>query len=180
MARIVLFGATGYTGRLTAEALVARGARPLLAARSAAKLADLARDLGGELETRVADVGDPESVRALVEPGDVIVATVGPFVRHGAPAVEAAVTAGALYLDSTGEPTFIRQRVRALRPAGRAQRSLAGDGVWLRLGPGQPRRCARPARRGRGRDADRHRLLHHRRWARRDERRDARLGRRGD
>ena len=40
MARIVLFGATGYTGRLTAEALVARGARPLLAARSAAKLDD--------------------------------------------------------------------------------------------------------------------------------------------
>ena len=46
MARIVLFGATGYTGRLTAEALVARGARPLLAARSAAKLDDLARRSG--------------------------------------------------------------------------------------------------------------------------------------
>jgi short subunit dehydrogenase-like uncharacterized protein len=109
MARIVLFGATGYTGRLTAEALVARGARPLLAARSAAKLNDLASELGGELETKVADVADPASVRALVEPGDVIVATVGPFLRHGAPAVEAAVAARARYLDSTGEPAFIRR-----------------------------------------------------------------------
>ncbi len=109
MPRIVIFGATGYTGRLTAEALVARGGRPLLAGRSAGRLEALAADLGGEVETAVADVARPESVRALVEPGDVIVATVGPFARHGDPAVEAAIAAGALYIDSTGEPAFIRR-----------------------------------------------------------------------
>ncbi len=56
-----------------------------------------------------ADVGDTASVRALIEPGDVLVSTVGPFVRLGEPALRAAVDAGAIYLDSTGEPPFIRR-----------------------------------------------------------------------
>jgi short subunit dehydrogenase-like uncharacterized protein len=107
--RIVLFGATGYTGRLTAEAMVERGLRPVLAARSAKRLAELAGELGGGLDTVPADVSDPASVRALVEPGDVLVSTVGPFVRFGAAAAAAASTAGAHYLDSTGEPPFIRE-----------------------------------------------------------------------
>ncbi len=106
--RIVLFGATGYTGRLTAEALVARGERPLLAGRSAQSLTALVGELGGELDTAVADVERPETVAALVEPGDVLVSTVGPFVRWGEPAVEAAITKRTAYLDSTGEPGFIR------------------------------------------------------------------------
>jgi short subunit dehydrogenase-like uncharacterized protein len=105
--RIVLFGATGYTGDLTARALVARGARPLLAARAEARVRALAEELGG-LEWAVADVERPESVRALVERGDVLVSTVGPFARWGRPAVEAATAAGAHYLDSTGEGVFIR------------------------------------------------------------------------
>ncbi len=106
--RIVVFGATGYTGRLTAEALVRRGQRPVLAARNAAKLAELAGDLGGDLDVAVADVSRPESVTALLTKGDVLVATVGPFVKWGGPAAEAAIAAGAHYLDSTGEPPFIR------------------------------------------------------------------------
>jgi short subunit dehydrogenase-like uncharacterized protein len=106
--RIVLFGATGYTGRLTAEAMTERGLRPVLAARSAEKLEALAAELGGGLETAVADVSDPPGVSALVERGDVLVTTVGPFARWGAPAAAAATTAGAHYLDSTGEPGFIR------------------------------------------------------------------------
>jgi short subunit dehydrogenase-like uncharacterized protein len=108
MGRIVLFGATGYTGRLTAEALAARGIRPFLTGRSAESLADMASAMDG-LETAVADVGDPASVRALLEPGDVMLATVGPFARFGGPAAEAAIEAGARYLDSTGEPAFIRR-----------------------------------------------------------------------
>jgi short subunit dehydrogenase-like uncharacterized protein len=109
MSRIVLFGATGYTGRLTAEALVARGERPVLAARSADKLQALADKLGGGLPTAEADVSDPTSVRSLVERGDVLISTVGPFARYGAAAVEAAIASGAHYLDSTGEPAFIRE-----------------------------------------------------------------------
>jgi short subunit dehydrogenase-like uncharacterized protein len=107
-ARIVLFGATGYTGARTAEALAGRGARPVLAGRDPARLAALAERLGG-LETARADVTDPASVRALLGRGDVLVTTVGPFLRLGRAAVDAAVDAGAIYLDSTGEPPFLRR-----------------------------------------------------------------------
>jgi short subunit dehydrogenase-like uncharacterized protein len=112
MSRIVLFGATGYTGRLVAAALVARGADPLLAARDRKRTEALAAELAGPggppPEVAEADVHRPESVRALVERGDVLVSTVGPFARWGSAAVEAAIAAGAHYLDSTGEPGFIR------------------------------------------------------------------------
>ena len=105
--RIVLFGATGYTGRLAARALVARGAAPVLAGRSRERVEALAAQLGG-LPSAVADVTRPQSIRALLGPGDVLVSTVGPFVRWGRPALAAALEAGAHYLDSTGEPPFIR------------------------------------------------------------------------
>ena len=106
--RIVVLGATGYTGRLTAERLIAHGARPVLAGRSAERLDALAGALGGGLETAVADIGRPETLQGLVARGDVLVTTVGPFARWGRPAVRAAIDAGARYLDSTGEPPFIR------------------------------------------------------------------------
>jgi short subunit dehydrogenase-like uncharacterized protein len=105
--RIVLFGATGFTGDLTARALVARGARPLLAGRSAQRVRALGDELGG-LECAVADVARPRSIAELLQRGDVLVSTVGPFVRHGTPAVRAAIATGAHYIDSTGEPPFIR------------------------------------------------------------------------
>ncbi len=107
MAAIVLFGATGFTGELTARALVARGLTPTLAGRSTDRLAALAAELGN-LPTAIADAAQPASVRMLVGPGDVLISTVGPFLRYGEAAVRAAVDAGAHYLDSTGEAPFIR------------------------------------------------------------------------
>ncbi len=118
--RIVLFGATGYTGELTARALAGRGARPVLAARSEAKVSALADELGG-LDWAIADVERPQTVRALVDPGDVLVTTVGPFARWGGPALEAAIGAGANYLDSTGETQFIRDVFESFGP--RAERA---------------------------------------------------------
>jgi short subunit dehydrogenase-like uncharacterized protein len=117
--RIVVFGATGYTGGLTARALVDRGAHPVIAARDAGRLSRLADDLGG-LETRVADVRAPATLAGLVERGDVLVSTVGPFTRMGGPAVEAAIAAGAHYLDSTGEGEFIRAVFERHGPAAEA------------------------------------------------------------
>jgi short subunit dehydrogenase-like uncharacterized protein len=105
---ITLFGATGYTGRLTAEALVRRGAAPVLAGRNKESLHALATELGG-LDVEVADVDDQASVDALAADGGVLVSTVGPFTRWGTPAVEAALKGGATYLDSTGEPGFVRR-----------------------------------------------------------------------
>ena len=106
--QIIVFGATGYTGGLVTEALVRRGMRPVLAGRGAERLAALAQQFGG-LDYRVADVGDPASVRALVDKGDVLVTTVGPFEQFGHPVAQAAADAGAHYLDSTGEVGFVRE-----------------------------------------------------------------------
>lgn len=104
---IFLFGATGYTGTLTAAALVAHGAEPVLVGRNAERLRALASATGG-LRTEVADVERPESLRSLLGRGDALIATVGPFLRYGAVALEAALTAGAHYLDSSGEAEWIR------------------------------------------------------------------------
>jgi len=106
--RVILLGATGYTGRLVADSLVEMGERPVLAGRSASRLKSLADSLGG-LDTAVADVARPESVKEIVTEGDVLVSTVGPFTIYGKAALDAALSAGAHYLDSTGEPAFIRK-----------------------------------------------------------------------
>lgn len=129
MSRIVLFGATGYTGELTARAMVARGQRPVLAARNATRLAALAGDLGG-LDTLVADVAAPDTVRALVHRGDVLVSTVGPFSRWGRPALDAAIAGGAHYIDSTGETAFIREVFERYGPGAQA----AGVGLLTAMG----------------------------------------------
>ena len=87
-----------------------RGMRPVLAGRSREKLEALAAELEpSSFEIATADVADPVSVRALVGPGDVLVTTVGPFARWGGAALDAALDAGAHYVDSTGEPPFVRR-----------------------------------------------------------------------
>jgi hypothetical protein len=156
--RIVVFGATGYTGDLTARTLVERGARPVLAARNEDRVRALAQELGG-LEWAVADVERPKSVRALVERGDVLVSTVGPFARWGSAAIQAAIGGGALPGLDRRKPLHPRGlRALRLRRAGRGVR--AGDRVRLRLGAGQSGRRAGAARGRRSRHARRHRLLH--------------------
>jgi short subunit dehydrogenase-like uncharacterized protein len=127
--RIVVFGATGYTGDLVSRALVQRGARPVLAARNEGRVRALAEELDG-LEWALADVERPDTVRALVERGDVLVSTVGPFARWGEPAVQAAIAAGAHYLDSTGEGSFIRAVFERFGPGAAA----AGCGLVTAFG----------------------------------------------
>jgi short subunit dehydrogenase-like uncharacterized protein len=124
--RIVLYGATGYTGALTAQAMVASGAHPVLAGRDQSRLSALAARLsqagdGTEFETAVAE--GPGPLRDLIGAGDVLVSTAGPFMKVGRPVVAAAVEAGAVYLDSTGEPPFIRQVFEEFGP--RAERTGA-------------------------------------------------------
>jgi short subunit dehydrogenase-like uncharacterized protein len=120
---MIIFGATGLTGRLVAQRLAAQGASPVLAGRSEEALRELAEPLG--LEWRVADALRRNSVFALLEPGDVLVSTVGPFVKWGEPAVRAAIAAKGVYLDSTGEPPFIRRVFEEFGPpAARAGAAL--------------------------------------------------------
>ncbi|MFN8108366.1 MAG: saccharopine dehydrogenase NADP-binding domain-containing protein [Thermoleophilia bacterium] len=106
--RVVVFGATGYTGRMTAAALVQRGVRPLLAGRDENALRAMADELGG-LEWARADASSPDALRALLTPESVLLALTGPFTRFGTAAAEAAIDAGCTYIDSTGEAGFIRQ-----------------------------------------------------------------------
>lgn len=108
-AKIVVFGASGYTGRLAVDSLLARDVRPVLAGRSQDTLKSLADPHG--LDYRRADATEPAGIRALLEPGDVLVSTVGPFNRYGYAAAAAAADAGAHYVDSTGEVDFV-QRVQ--------------------------------------------------------------------
>src|ERR1700722_13396073 len=126
--RIVLYGASGYTGALTAQAMVASGARPILAGRDQSRLSALAARLrqagdGTGLETAVASAERPGALRDLIGAGDVLVSPAGPFMKVGRPVVTAAVDAGAVYLDSTGEPPFIRQVFEEFGP--RAQQTGA-------------------------------------------------------
>jgi short subunit dehydrogenase-like uncharacterized protein len=78
---------------------------------------------GPELETAVAGTEGPGPLRQLLHVGDVLVSTAGPFMKVGPPVVAAAVDAGAVYLDSTGEPPFIRQVFEEFGP--RAERTGA-------------------------------------------------------
>ena len=133
MGRVILFGATGYTGRITAAAMVRQGLEPVLAGRSRASLDALAASLAGTgaFTTALANVADPASVRALVDSAnDVLVSTVGPFARFGGPALAAAIDAGAAYIDSTGEPSFVRRvfEQAAPRAAAKGARLLTAFG----------------------------------------------------
>ncbi|MDO8210854.1 trans-acting enoyl reductase family protein [Conexibacter sp. CPCC 206217] len=106
---VVLIGATGFTGALTAQYLVDNGgaARIALAGRNRDKLAAVTERIGAEVPLLHADLDDPSSLRALAESTRVVASTVGPFIRHGEPLVAACAAAGTDYADITGEPEFV-------------------------------------------------------------------------
>ncbi|MPZ70550.1 MAG: NAD(P)H-binding protein [Actinobacteria bacterium] len=110
MARIVLFGATGYTGRLTAHALFEHGADFAIAGRNRSKLEELA-DATGHPDVRVAAIGDVDALIAALDGASVLITCVGPFVELGQTAVEAALAAGTHYIDIAGEGVFVARLI---------------------------------------------------------------------
>ncbi|MGI5379607.1 saccharopine dehydrogenase family protein [Streptomyces sp. CA-251387] len=109
---IVLFGATGFVGTLTAEYLAAHapdGLRWAIAGRSEEKLERLRERLAGGAGIGLleADVADPASMRRLAEHARVVATTVGPYVTYGEDLVAACADTGADYLDLSGEPEFV-------------------------------------------------------------------------
>lgn len=113
---VVLFGATGFTGRLTAEYLARNAPSDLrwaLAGRNQEKLARVRSRLAAiddryeKLELLHADVTDESSVRALATQSRSVVTTVGPYLTYGEPLVAACAESGTDYLDLTGEPEFV-------------------------------------------------------------------------
>jgi saccharopine dehydrogenase (NAD+, L-lysine-forming) len=97
----LLYGATGYTGRLIARRAVERGQRPVLAGRNAARLLPLAAELG--LEHRVFGLTDATAIRRGLAGVDGVANCAGPFARTALPMAAACVETGTPYLDITGE-----------------------------------------------------------------------------
>jgi short subunit dehydrogenase-like uncharacterized protein len=145
---IVVFGATGFTGGLTAEYLARNGMPGVtwaLAGRNLRKLEAVRRRLSeinpelSELPLLSADVNDEPSVRAIAEATKVVITTVGPYILYGEPLVAACATAGTDYVDLTGEPEFVdlmwlRHHEQAKRSGARIVHSCGFDSIPSDLG----------------------------------------------
>jgi len=145
---LVLFGATGFTGALTAEYL-ARNApadcRWALAGRNLAKLEEIRTRLAAlepacaELPLLIADSTDADSLHRVAAAARVVVTTVGPYLRHGEALVAACADEGTDYLDLTGEPEFVDRMYlayhqRAIATGARLVHSCGFDSVPHDLG----------------------------------------------
>ncbi|MFF0154397.1 saccharopine dehydrogenase family protein [Micromonospora sp. NPDC005203] len=150
---VVLFGATGFTGGLTADYLARHapaGLRWALAGRNPDRLAAVRDRLAAvdpnlaDLPLLTADVTDADSLRAVAESARVVASTVGPYVHHGEPLVAACAAAGTDYLDITGESEFVdlmyvRHHAEATRTGARLVHACGFDsiphdlGVWFTL-----------------------------------------------
>jgi short subunit dehydrogenase-like uncharacterized protein len=111
---IVLYGATGFVGKLTAEYLARSGgkARIALAGRSTDRLLAIRETLGESAQSwqvLTADAASPKTLDAMAAQTQVVVTTVGPYSKYGLPLVAACAAAGTDYADLTGEPPFVRE-----------------------------------------------------------------------
>lgn len=121
---VVVWGATGYTGRLVAEALAAIapvGLRWAVAGRDPTRLERVRAEVAPGAGLVVADVADPASLAALARSTRAVVTTVGPYARYGTPLVDACVAEGTDVADLTGEPTWMRATVDRFDAAARAR-----------------------------------------------------------
>ena len=106
---LVLFGASGFTGRLVADHIARSGDRPrwAIAGRDRGKLEAL--DLG--VQVLVADAHDRPALDALARRTKVVCTTVGPYARYGSELVAACAEAGTHYCDLTGEVAWMRRMI---------------------------------------------------------------------
>src|SRR5579875_3095393 len=116
---LILYGATGFVGRLTARYLADAappGTRIALGGRSQAKLDALCAELGPSAAgwgSVVADSGDRAALDRLAGSATAVATTVGPYARYGRDLVAACAEAGTHYADLTGEVLFVRDSIQA-------------------------------------------------------------------
>lgn len=111
---VIVYGATGYTGRLVAEYLKDKaGLKWAMAGRSADKLAEVRDLIGAAADTPliVADASNAASLDAMVKRAKVVLTTVGPYQLYGNELVAACVANGTDYADLCGEPAWMRQKI---------------------------------------------------------------------
>lgn len=115
---VIVYGATGYTGRLVAEYLVREyGADASLkwamAGRSADKLKEVAAEIGAPVGTPfvIADASNPLSLKEMAARTKCVITTVGPYQLYGEPLVAACAEAGTDYVDLCGEPNWMRAMI---------------------------------------------------------------------
>jgi len=108
---VVVFGATGFTGALTAEYLAKNASEATswaIAGRSREKLERVRERIGSpDIPIVEADVGDAGSLERLAQSTKVVITTVGPYINYGEPVVAACAQNGTDYVDLTGEPVFV-------------------------------------------------------------------------
>jgi len=115
---LIVWGATGYTGRLVSKylALTYPELNWAIAGRSQAKLSEQARQLAviraKSVEYRVGDASDQASVDEVVSQTRVVIACAGPFSQFGSPVVDACVRLGKHYVDITGESWWVRKMIK--------------------------------------------------------------------
>jgi short subunit dehydrogenase-like uncharacterized protein len=119
---IVLYGATGFVGKLTARYLANSGAdiRVALAGRSLDRLHAVRQSLGAaarDWRLIVADISQPAALRAMAARTQVVVNAVGPYTRYGLPVVAACARTGTDYADLTGEVPFVRTSIDSYNKA---------------------------------------------------------------
>lgn len=143
---VIVYGSTGYTGRLVAEYLAQRygvGGQVTwaMAGRSAQKLAEVRDELSLPAETPLvlADARDARSLAAMAARAKAIITTVGPYQLYGDPLVEACVKAGTDCLDLTGEPNWMHRIIGAHDAAAKASgarivHSCGFDSIPFELG----------------------------------------------
>lgn len=128
----LIYGATGYTGRLIAAEARRQGLTPILAGRSEDRIRPLAEEL--QLEWRVAPLDDGQALRQALGDVAAVLHCAGPFVDTSAPMVEACLEVGAHYLDITGEiPVF--EAAYARDAAARARGIVLMPGVGFDVVP---------------------------------------------
>jgi len=112
---IIVYGATGFTGRLVAEYLGSRdhGVTWAMAGRSLSKLEAVRGELGLDVPLVTANADDPASLRAMCERTKVVLTTVGPYQLYGSDLVAACAATATAYVDLCGEPAWMRHMIDA-------------------------------------------------------------------
>ena len=133
---IVLYGASGFTGKLIAAELCARGLDFTLAGRSREKLEAVAAQLPDPRPVAAVALDDAGALRSLLEPAAVVIGCAGPFTLHGGPLIAAAAETGTNYLDTTGEQPFINDSFEVHGAAAAASGAALASGMGFDYAPG--------------------------------------------